>query len=363
MPSRRLLLASVLSAGGLAALGAAAWPRLGAYRDAVQLQRRPLGTAPDLSDLVRYATLAANGHNTQPWLFEVGPARISIRPDAGRRTPVVDPDDHHLFVSLGCAAENLALAADGAGRPAEVRIQGGADPSIDVDLGTGPARGSALLEAIPHRQSTRAPFDGQPVSPTDLALLAEAAREDGVTVDLRDDPADREALLEFVTAGNAAQMADPAFVAELRDWIRFTPDEALAAGDGLFAAASGNPVVPSWLARALFGAFFTVAAETDKYRDHIRSSAGFAVFTGAGEAPEHWMAVGRSFQRFALQATALGIRTAHVNQPVEVADLRGDFARWLGEPGRRPDLVVRFGRGPVLPMSLRRAPAEVMQPA
>ncbi len=29
-------------------------------------------------------------------------------------------------------------------------------------------------------------------------------------------------------------------------------------------------------------------------------------------------------------------------------------------PGRRPDLVVRFGRGPVLPMSLRRQPQQVI---
>jgi hypothetical protein len=27
-----------------------------------------------------------------------------ILPDLSRRCPAVDPDDHHLFVSLGCAA-------------------------------------------------------------------------------------------------------------------------------------------------------------------------------------------------------------------------------------------------------------------
>ncbi|MDZ7652473.1 MAG: hypothetical protein U5L03_07990 [Burkholderiaceae bacterium] len=58
-------------------------------------------------ELVRYATLAANSHNTQPWRFELLPNAIVIRPDAARRTPVVDADDHHLWASLGCAAENL----------------------------------------------------------------------------------------------------------------------------------------------------------------------------------------------------------------------------------------------------------------
>ena len=49
---------------------------------------------------------------------------------------------------------------------------------------------------------------------------------------------------------------------------------------------------------------------------------------------------------------ASGVRTAHLNQPVEVASLRPQFADFLGMPGKRPDLVVRFGRGPTLPRSL-----------
>jgi hypothetical protein len=36
---------------------------------------------------------------------------IVILPDLSRRCLVVDPDDHHLYVSLGCAAENILQAA------------------------------------------------------------------------------------------------------------------------------------------------------------------------------------------------------------------------------------------------------------
>ena len=68
----------------------------------------------------------------------------------------------------------------------------------------------------------------------------------------------------------------------------------------------------------------------------------------------HWIEVGRCYERFALQATALGVRTAFVNQPVEVAGIRPRLASTLGLGDRRPDLVVRFGRGPEMPRSLRR---------
>jgi hypothetical protein len=330
------------------------------YQAFVETQRRGLLPDAGLADLVRMGTLAANGHNTQAWLFRLDSGRLTILPDFSRRTKVVDPDDHHLFVSLGCAAANIVEAAPFQGRAASVRVENAAAPHILIDLVPGPAVETPLFRAIPLRQSTRTVFDGQPVSEEDLHLLRRAAAEEGVDVEIFTEAADREAILEFVVAGNSAQIDDPAFVAELRDWIRFTPDQALLTRDGLFAAASGNPVAPAWLAERLFGLFFTKDAENDKYRNHIRSSAGIAVFIGAREDPEHWIKVGQSFQRFALQATALGIRSAHINQPVEVPNLRTEFARWLGVPGRRPDLVIRFGRGPVLPMSLRRLPEQVM---
>ena len=84
------------------------------------------------------------------------------------------------------------------------------------------------------------------------------------------------------------------------------------------------------------------------------------MFVGDRADPQHWIKVGRSFQRFALQATALGIRTAHVNQPIEVPSVRSEFARWLGMPDARPDLVIRFGRAPAMPMSLRRPVSAVL---
>ena len=92
----------------------------------------------------------------------------------------------------------------------------------------------------------------------------------------------------------------------------------------------------------------------------MRSSAGIAVFVGKAADKAHWVEVGRCYERFALQATALGIRNAFLNQPVEVAALRPQYASALGLTGLRPDLIVRFGRGPVMPASLRRPVEDVL---
>lgn len=357
----------LLAGGATVAAGAAiSLYRMGSTRDyatqAAQF-RSPLPARPDALDLVRYATLAASGHNTQPWRFRLSPGRIELLPDFNRRTPVVDPDDHHVFVSLGCAAANLELAAQARGLPGELRFEPGEPPHLVFDHGPGAASGSPLFEAIPHRQSTRAEYDGRPATPAVLAGLARAAHVPGVDLSLVVDPAVRNRIRDLVLAGNSAQMADPAFVRELRQWLRFNPRQALAAGDGLYAAASGNPIGPGWLAPALFDLFFKEKTENDKYARQLQSSAGLAVFSAEKDDPEHWLRVGQSCQRFALQATALGLKCAFVNQPVEVPSLRSDLADLAGFPGRRPNLLLRFGYGPTLPYSPRRPVGNVAEAA
>ncbi len=356
--SRRNALAGggalVLVGAGAAALGYRHMASMDEYNAAAAATRAALFENPMLQELVRFATLAPNGHNTQPWKFGVAPGQIDILPDLSRRTPVVDPDDHHVFVSLGAAAENLALAGAALGHPVDIAFEQSGSGAIKIALGKGVPLKSPLFQAIRHRQSTRADYDGRPVSSANLKLLAEASAVPGVDLVIITDRAQMAKVTDLVAAGNSAQMADPAFVRELKHWLRFTPHEALACGDGLFSAASGSPVVPTWLGPFMFDQFASAATENEKYVRHLRSSAGIAVFVGRRADPEHWVQVGRACQRFALQATALGLKQAFVNQPVEVAQLRPDLAGLIGMPGRRPDIVMRFGYGPTLPYSVRR---------
>ena len=61
--------------------------------------------------LVSAAILAANPHNTQPWLFEVGDDRIDLFADRSRHIGAVDPFLREMYIGLGCALENLVLRA------------------------------------------------------------------------------------------------------------------------------------------------------------------------------------------------------------------------------------------------------------
>jgi hypothetical protein len=345
--------AIALASGGAAYASIWQMGSMDVYNAAVAKTRARLAEAPEIRDLIRYATLGANSHNTQPWRFKVTAGSIQILPDFTRRTPAVDPDDHHLFASLGCAAENLAIAAGARGQAGELTFNAADGSSITFAPGRGTTSTSALFEAIALHQSTRTDYDGRTAGAADVAALAEAAKVAGVDVVLITDRTPSGRVRDLIIEANTAQMADPAFTLEMRSWLRFNPRQAMNSG-ALFSALSGNPILPCWAAPSMFDWFFKTSSENAKYRRQIDSSAGPAFFVSAATTRESWILAGRASQRFALQATALGLKHAFVNQPVEVARFRPELAALIGLPGRRTDLVMRFGYAAALPFSARR---------
>lgn len=312
--------------------------------------------------LVRYATLAASSHNTQPWMFRLEPDTIRILPDLSRRCPEVDPDDHHLYASLGCAAENLLLAARAAGLNGHLSYErsGSGEVVVRIDLEeTTPSR-SDLFEAIPRRQCSRSEYDGTDLPVEQLHSLEEAGSGSGVSVRLLTGSGEKEQVAEYVAEGNRAQFGDPDWAEEMKTWIRFNAREAVRTRDGLYGPVMGSPDVPRWLGKLFMRFAFSAKRQNRKDIKHIRSSSAIAVFVSETDDERHWINAGRCYERLALRATALGLRTAFINQPVEVEDLRPQFASYLGIGERRPDLVVRIGRGPEMPRSLRRPVEEVL---
>lgn len=121
--------------------------------------------------------------------------------------------------------------------------------------------------------------------------------------------------------------------------------------------------MPRALGELLLRMVLTPRSQNRKDVPWIKNSAGVLVVVSEVADAPHWIEAGRCYERFALQATALGLHNAFINQPVEVASLRGQLATWLGVGPRRPNLVVRFGYGPEMPKSLRRPVTDVLSVA
>lgn len=308
--------------------------------------------------LVHYATLAANGHNTQPWKFAIRGNAIEIHPDYSRELKVVDPNHRELWMSLGCALENLLVAARAAGYAAEVVYPDSAE-FIRVNLISDTPQPTSLFDAIPNRQNTRSEYDGQPIPASDLDRILSLPVEPGISLRFVTAPNEMETLVEYVNQGNLSQYADSAFVDELIAWLRFNKKDALAAMDGLYSVCSGNPEAPGWLGR-MFVAGTKPQQQADADAKKLRSSAAGVVIASETDDQSAWVRAGQVYERLALQTTALGIKSAFLNQPIEVSALRSQFQTAAGLGASLPQLLVRLGYAAPLPRSLRRPVEQVL---
>jgi hypothetical protein len=321
------------------------------------LSNRPQ-PAEQMKELVRYATLAANGHNTQPWKFSIRENTIQIHPDPRCHLAVVDPNDREQWISLGCALENLLIGARASGYSTNV-IYPDANEWIEVQLTPDTPQKDVLFDAIPLRQNTRSKYDGRPIHAADYAQIQNLPLEPGIEFSFADTREKIEMFLEYVNQGNLKQYADPAFIDELVSWIRFNKREALAHLDGLYSVCTGNPQVPRWFGK-LFMASTKPSQQADADAEKLRSSAGAVVIASQSDDRTGWVRTGQVYERLALKLTSVNVKSAFLNQPIEIEDVRAQFGQALGIGGAFPQLLIRYGYTDSLPRSLRKPVEQVM---
>ncbi len=320
-------------------------------------------TGPEIKEIIRLATLAPSGHNTQPWYFSVMRNVITISPDYGRSLPVVDPDDHALFISLGCALENLVIAAGQFGYKADIKysLEGDKSEKIEVELKKcDGSRDNQLFRAIPRRQATRRMFNGKPVPEKDIQALKTASSRNGVIFKIFTEETEIEPLIEFVKEGNLVQFNNKKFMDELVSWIRFSKSDAERLRDGLRSAVMGAPSVPQWMGKVIMK-FASPENEAKKCEKLIKSSSGLMLFIAENDDRLSWINLGRSFERVALTATLLNIKHAHLNMPCEEMSIRKKLQKHLGLNNEQPLLLLRIGYAEAMPGSFRRPVEEVLK--
>lgn len=313
--------------------------------------------------IVRDAVKAPSGHNTQPWLFSRDGNTVIIKPDFSRALPVADPDHHELYISLGCAAENAVIAANHYGFRPELRITGKNKTAfIKIELTENSSDDSAdLYHQIPFRQSTRCAYDEKEIPQADLEILKKGVAAEGIQIHFLTREQDKEKLMPLVCGAIDDQLRNPEFKHELIRWMRFSEKEAIQKGDGLWTACSGIPATGRVLGTMAMRYLINPRIESKRWRSLIEKSAGFALFTATENNPDHWIRTGRTFQRFALTATSLGIKHSHVNMPCQVLPARRRLAETFGQKGEIPLLLIRFGYSARMPYAYRRRIHQVLK--
>lgn len=314
----------------------------------------------DFEFLVSKATKAPSGHNTQPWKFRRDGSVVEIHPDFDRKLPVVDPDNRELFVSLGCAAENLCLAAQTKGYKSAVSVGDTGVVTVSLmekaDIKTNP-----LFNQIDARQTNRSVYSGEEIALDALKRLQAIRSEDGVSVHYYARQTKQfNDIEQYVLRGNTHQMQNEAFKAELKSWMRFNKKHQDQTLDGLSYAVFGAPNVPRWMAEPIMSMAVNAKAQNKADRKKIESASHLVLFTTANNTLNEWVGLGRTLQRFLLTATELGIVHSYLNQPNEEAEIATEMARILGLTGEYPTILLRIGYGKQQAYSKRRPVEDVV---
>lgn len=320
------------------------------------------------SGLVSAAILASNAHNAQPWLFRAQGPRLDVFEDGRRGLGSLDPFSRELHIGLGCAVENLLLAARAHGY--RYRLSYAPDPldpahAVAVDLSPAPvaaparAVASALYEAIPHRRTNRHPFDtSRPLPPSFLAELGALNDERDVHVEWFITSADRDRVHGLLAGAAGAINADPEQAHDNGPrWLR----QDLAAiehhRDGLTLDTLGLDGPAVFAAKMLPdpGPEEVGAAWLSSLHDQAGTAGAFGVLTVRDDSDRaQRMRAGRIWQRMHLWITASGLAAQPMNQLHERADREvqlglvpeyGDALKDLiGDPGWRGLFTFRLGQ-------------------
>lgn len=289
-----------------------------------------------LSFLVRYAILAPSSHNTQPWKFSVDENKIRIFVDKTRWLKVADRDQRELYISIGCALENLLIAAEHFGYSYEITYF----PDLDREeliasvnlISQGepsPFRGSELFNAITFRHTNHQLYNGRPIPQDDLQRLQNVCVEEDIYLHLTSDPEIKRTVEELITRADVLQFSDPAFREELGYWI----------GEGAFGM--------SWFMAKLAQLaishlnFGKVMARTDS--EVLMSSPVLGLLSSKENSRKTQVKVGQVFERVYLAASGLGISLQPMSQIVQIPELKAELTKLIPVADVFPQQPFRLG--------------------
>ncbi len=292
------------------------------------------GFAERMRFLLRYAVLAPSARNTQPWFFVVRGQQIGVHADLSRRLNVADPHARDLYVSVGCALENLLVAAAHFGLNAHIeyfplsaneelvaRLWFG-DGAAPAPKKAAPARQTgALFAAITRRHTQDASGETPPLSSRALAELRAYAKDKDTTLSLlltQEAPLRRAVEGMLARAGGAAH-ADNKYLQEL------------------------------------------AACPPQRERSAFAGVPAFGLISAAKPNRLAEVKAGQLLERLALRSTLLDLCLQPLSMLLDFQEIAAVFAK-LFRAGDVPLVPFRIGaRGPSVPPAPRRPLEEVLR--
>ena len=177
-----------------------------------------------LKFLLRYAILAPSGPNTQPWKFAINDDSISVFADLSRALPFVDPSNRTLYMSVGCAIANLAVAGAHFGFAPHVSyFPDGQESDLVADVQLSPG-GKDLQEdlfpQIQRRHTTKDRYENAAIEPSILKEIEKSINLPDFYLSYMPDENSKAKMADLVSRAHQIQLAKKEFRHNLGEWLR-----------------------------------------------------------------------------------------------------------------------------------------------
>ena len=316
-----------------------------------------------LKFLLRYAILAPSGPNTQPWKFAIAESSISVFADLSRALPFVDPSNRTLFMSVGCAIANLAVAGKHFGFDPNINyFPEGQDSDlvalVRLSPGYSPEDGQDdLFAQIQRRHTTKDRYEIATIDSEILKVIETSINIPGLYLTYLADEDAKDEMASLVSRAHQIQLARKEFRQNLGEWLR---SNWTTEPDGMPLYTFGVPDVVSLGFPAAFKEFDL--SRPVIYRDSslIHNCSTLAVLTSDQDDKQTWTMCGFALENLLLRATSHEIRASFFSQPIGLFDLREEMEKLVGRG--HPQLLFSLGRAKPMRPSPRRPLEDVIIP-
>ena len=307
--------------------------------------------------IITEVSRAPSVHNVQPARWRIDDEGVTLLHDRTRCLPAADPTGRDVEASLGASFEGMCLALSRLGlgltEPLHIADDAQAELRPACTARFVPCESlDPLAEQVPRRRSWRGAFAA--VDAFDLVSLdATVSARDDVRLLIGADDISRVARLNDDCSWEF--MRDPAYHAELLEWMRLSPADPRWHRDGLNAECLAMSAAERRAASLLFrpsvfgllknvGIARALVAESAR----VKSAAAAIVFhRPEGEPP---FESGRAFYRLWLEITAAGLVACPMSSIADSVSGSNEVRARCGiAGGRRIVNVLRVGKAPVKP--------------
>jgi hypothetical protein len=278
--------------------------------------------------IVAAGILASNPHNSQPWIFRITDSTIDLFADRERQIGVIDPYLREMYIGLGCAVENMALAAEAEGFSLALGLM--PDPADEthaahIELANSSPLPSKLYSAIPNRHTDRGAYDTtRSIAPETFQEIEALITEADLRLFWYKDEAARAQFSKVAVESTEALIADEQQSMDSHTWWRQDWDQLQERADGITLDTQSLGPVTTPIAKILpdLPRQQNDAAFVKNVREvMLPTAAAFGILAVRdGNNNTQRLHCGRAWERIHLWSTTQGLAMQPLNQMCERVD-------------------------------------------